>query len=68
MEEFVRKIVQNAMGDDLIRAKIAFKNYSPTEMNELYFQSGKTPNEILAGYTEWEEKIKNAVKWLDGVT
>ena len=56
--ETLRRYVRNARGDYLHRARAAFRNCSPEQMNSQYGQSGKTRNEIIADYerfdAEWQ--------------
>ena len=55
--EKLRRIVDNARGDDLERAERCFAGMSEAEMDMPYGQSGKTRREILEDYrrerAEW---------------
>ena len=67
MKNFILQVLEGARGDDLYRSKAAFKNLTLKEMNEKYGKSGKTRNQIIQGYQEWEDKIDQAKKWLKEV-
>jgi hypothetical protein len=51
-------------GDDLHRARAAFRNYTPEQMQKEYGQSGDTPAQILADYEAYERKIDEAILWV----
>ena len=55
------------LGDDLIRARNAFRNCTPEQMEQQHGQSGKTRAEIIAEYEAHDAKIKAAIVWLEGV-
>lgn len=61
---FVIRCLENAKGDDLYRAKLAFKGMTPDQMQEQHGQSRKTRQEILNGYLEHEAKMINAIAWV----
>ena len=50
--EKLRRIVEDARGDDLERAERAFAGMSNKELNEPHGASGKTHREILEGYRQ----------------
>jgi hypothetical protein len=54
-----------ARGDDLYRARAAFRNRTPAQMDEQWGQSGKTCREILEGYEAHEAKINAAIVWVN---
>lgn len=62
-KEVILWALENAMGDDLERAEIAFKNYTPEQMATEYGQSGKTCQQILDGYRAHREEVENAILW-----
>ena len=62
-KEVILAALRNLDGDDLERAEIAFKNYTPEQLNKEYGQSGKTCKEILDGYRKHRAEIKNAIMW-----
>lgn len=63
-KETIIKALENYRGDNLYRAKAAFKNYTEERLNSEYGESGKTPNEILAGYEKHEANIDAALTWI----
>ena len=48
-------------GDDLERAKAAFRGCSPAQMQEQYGASGKTRAEIVADYQRHADRVSAAV-------
>jgi hypothetical protein len=48
-------------GDDLYRARSAFRHCTHEELNSEYGQSGKTRAEIIAEYEAREAKINAAI-------
>ena len=52
-------------GDDLERAKAAFRGCPPSVMKQEYGQSGKTRNQIIAEYEAHVANIQAAVDWLN---
>jgi hypothetical protein len=61
-KETVLIALQNYMGDDLERAKAAWKGLNSNAMNELYGKSGKTRQQILDEYQEHRDKVNIAIK------
>lgn len=55
----------NMMGDDATRARRAFRNRTPEQMQEQYGQSGLTCAQILAEYEAHEAKIRAAIEWVE---
>ena len=58
--------LEQMRGDELYRARAAFRNCTPKEMGEQYGQSGKTRADILAGYEAHDAKVTAALAWLAG--
>lgn len=58
------RALENLRGDDLERARSAFRNCTSAQMQEQYGQSGKTRAEILADYEADRAKINAAIDWL----
>ena len=56
--------LENLKGDDHIRARLAFKGYSPEQMKKEYGRSGETCEDILNGYEKRVSKIDAAINWL----
>lgn len=59
--------LQNLKGDDLYRARVAFRNCTPDELAEQYGQSGRTRNQILGEYEAHEQKVQRAIDYLSGI-
>jgi hypothetical protein len=60
--------LERARGDDLARARIAFRNRTPAQMQEQYGLSGKTCAQIVAEYEEHEAEINEAIAWVKART
>jgi hypothetical protein len=58
------KALEQMRGDDLYRARKAFRNYSPAKMQEQYGESGQTPAQMLAGYEAHDAKVTAAIAWV----
>lgn len=58
------RAMEQSMGDDLERAKSAFRNLSPQEMTQQYGHSGMTRQEIVDGYQRDRDERKEALEWL----
>jgi len=56
-----------ARGDDLYRARAAFRKCTLKEMNEEYGTSGKTRQQIMDAYEAHEAKINAAIEWVKRV-
>jgi hypothetical protein len=56
--------LEHMRGDNLRRARAAFRNCTPKEMGEQYGQSGKTRAEMLAEYEAHEAKVNAAIAWV----
>jgi hypothetical protein len=56
-----------ARGDDLYRARNAFRNCTQAQLDEQYGESGRTRREILAGYEAHEARINAAIEWVKRV-
>jgi hypothetical protein len=67
IKEFVLQTLKNCRGDDLYRARSAFKGWPEEAMNRPYRQSDKTPRQILEEYEKAENKLNEAIKWVQGV-
>ncbi len=62
--DLIKKVLEQYRGDDIYRAKSAFRNLTADQMQRQYGQSGKTCAEILAGYEAHEKKVNDALAWL----
>ena len=58
------RVLEQARGDDLYRARAAFRNCTPAQLDELYGQSAKTRAEILADYEARDANITAAIAWV----
>ena len=58
------RALENMGSDNTYRARAAFRNYTPEQMQEQYGQSGQTPAQILAGYEAHDAKVDAAIKWV----
>jgi hypothetical protein len=65
MKNEVRKIVEGARGDDLYRAKTAFRWFTNDMMDKPYGQLENTPRQIIADYEKHEKLIDDCLKWID---
>lgn len=52
-------------GDDLYRARAAFRGLTPAQMHEQHGQSGKTRAQILDEYEAYNAKVDAAIRWVD---
>lgn len=68
-KEVIKRAMENARGDDLERAKAAFRNCTETELDSEYGQSGKTRREILKEYeshrNDWLQASKELSQELE---
>lgn len=69
IEQFneIRSILVAHKGDDLYRAQLTFRTYTPTQMKQPWGASGKTCQELLDGYREQEQHIDDLIKAFDTV-
>ncbi len=67
MKKFIIEALKNHRCDNLTRAKLAFANYTPKQMNEEYGESGNTPNQIIAGYQEHSDKCDSSIEFIKGL-
>lgn len=67
-KEFCIRIVRGSFGDDLERAKAAFRNHTPDDMRRQYGQSGQTCQQIVDGYQADRDERQAALDWLQGVS
>lgn len=51
-------------GDDLYRARSAFRGLSDEEMDKQYGQSGKTKRQIVDEYAEHDSTVEAAINWV----
>lgn len=65
-KQVVLQALSQMRGDDLYRARLAFRGMTFLEMKEQHGASGKSRAEILAEYEAWELKIDRAEAWVKG--
>lgn len=68
--EIKRRVVDTlkmSLGDNLERAQIAFKNYTPNQMQEQYDESGQTCQQILDRYIKERQEDETALAWVQGL-
>ncbi len=63
--EYIRRVLDNAKGDDLERATAAFRGCTPDRMQEEYGQSGRTRQEILDSYQQQRAIANQAVEFFN---
>jgi len=56
--------MEQMRGDDLYRAKMAFRGMTDKQMGEQHGLSGKTRQQILSEYEAHEAPIAAAIAWL----
>ena len=61
VKDFVVQCIERARGDDLCRARAAFKHFSPDKMEEEHGQSGRTRQQVLDGHIEHNRKCDVAI-------
>lgn len=61
------RALHNMLGDDLIRARNAFRGMSVEQMQQQHGMSGKTRSEILEVYEKHDAEVKAAIAWLECV-
>lgn len=52
IRDYIQRAVHQRSGDNLERARAAFRGLSPAEMAKEYGQSGQTRQQILDGYEQ----------------
>jgi hypothetical protein len=60
----ILRALEQSRGDDLARAKSAFRNKTPAQMAERWSGNGDTCAEVLAIYKKHEDAIDQAVAWI----
>ena len=58
----IESALRSMMGDDLERARMAFRHCTPEQMKEQYGFSGKTRQEVLDGYEAHRAKLTRALE------
>jgi hypothetical protein len=60
------RALEQMLGDDLYRARAAFRNCTPEQMAQKYGQSDQTRAEILAEYGAHNARVLAAIAWVKG--
>jgi len=58
------RALETYRGDNLSRARWAFKGTPPEDMQKEYGQSGQTRAAILAGYEQHDSEVAAAIAWV----
>ncbi len=66
-QELILAALMQYKGDDLQRARAAFRNGSPAFMSEEHGQSGMTRAELLASYEDRDARVDAAIGWVLGI-
>ena len=67
-KEVIKSALRQHEGDDLERAKNAFRHCTQAQMQEEYGQSGKTRAQIVAEYEAHRAEVTTALSWLEKQT
>lgn len=59
------RALQSMRGDDSTRARNAFRNCTPEQMQQEYGESGRTRAQILAEYEEHDAAVQAAIDWVE---
>lgn len=65
IKKFIISCIERRRGDDLYRARRAFKNCTPKEMDEEYGQSGQTRQQIIDGHQSHNDECDEAIEALN---
>lgn len=66
-KSLILESLQRMKGDDLYRARAAFKGLTPEQMKEQHGYSGLTRQEILDGYEAHEARVDAAINWVKSI-
>jgi len=64
-KDYILRMVKMQTGDNLERAKAAFRNLSDDDLDRQYGQSGQTCRQILAEYQTARDYHVKAIAWLE---
>lgn len=67
VKETVRRALLNNRGDDLNRARAAFRGLDSDQLDQQHGESGKTRREILSAYERHEAEVDRALEWIEQV-
>lgn len=68
MKDKVLQIVKNALGgaeDNLYRANMQFGHMGHEQLKEEYGQSGRTCGDIMQGYRDSHDELKQCLAWVE---
>jgi len=64
-KQLIIRALNNLKGDDLERARMAFRDYTPQKLNDTFYgDSGRTPAQIIKDYEERNALIDEAIEWV----
>lgn len=58
------RALERMKSDDTARARAAFRNFTPEQMNQQYGESEKTPAQIIASYESDDAQVDAAINWV----
>lgn len=61
---YLLKMLSSQIGDGYYRAKHAFRNCTPEQMQEKYGFSGETRQEVLDEYKNHDEQAHEVRRWI----
>lgn len=62
--DYVQKAIHANTGDDLERARVAFRGMSPEQLQTPYGESDSTPQKILDEYERERALATAAMRWV----
>lgn len=60
----IEAALNQARGDDLVRARACFRGLTPQQMEEPWGQSGRTRADVLRDYEQRDAEIDQALAWV----
>lgn len=63
-QQLAIKALEQMRGDDLVRARLAFRGMTAEQMKQEYGRSGQSCAQILAGYEAHDAKVHAAIAWV----
>jgi hypothetical protein len=66
-KELAIRALQSMKGDNLYRARAAFRGMTEAQMQEQHGYSGKTRAQVLADYEAHDIKVEAAIAWIRSV-